>query len=107
MLYEYRLYNAAPGRLQDLHRRFETLTLRMFERHGIDQIGFWVLEDGSAEQLHYILRFRDRADRAARWAAFQADEEWKQGKAASEANGPIVAGVVSQLWAATPYSAAQ
>ena len=107
MLYEYRCYEAVPGRLTDLHRRFQDLTLRVFERHGMEQVGFWVTDVGTNNQLHYILRFQDAADRTAKWKAFQADEEWKQGRAASEANGPLTARIVNQIWSPTPYSAAQ
>jgi hypothetical protein len=104
MLYEFRCYDAAPGRLQDLHRRFKELTLALFERHGIEPLGFWVDEAGSSDQLNYLLRWKDMADREDRWARFLADPDWQRGRAASEAHGPIVLRVTKQFWSPTAYS---
>lgn len=106
MLYEYRLYDAVPGRLPDLHRRFQEVTLPLFERHGIEQVGFWVADVGLSNQLHYILRWRDMAERQAKWAAFAADPEWVARKSASESNGQLVARISNQFWSPTAYSAA-
>jgi NIPSNAP len=104
MLYEYRCYDAMPGRLPDLHRRFETVTLRLFAKHGIEPVGFWVADVGASNQLHYILRWKDMAERAERWNAFAKDPEWQEGKTASEANGPLIARVVNEFWSPTHYS---
>ena len=41
MIHELRVYRCVPGRLPDLNRRFETVTLKLFEKHGIRQVGFW------------------------------------------------------------------
>lgn len=104
MLYEYRRYDAMPGRLPDLLRRFETITLPVWERLGIEQAGFWLAEVGTSNQLHYLLRWRDLADRESRWAAFQADEEWNRRRAESEAKGPLIARVHNEFWRPTGFS---
>ena len=104
MLYEYRRYEAMPGRLPDLHRRFREITLGLWERHGIEQVGFWEASVGVTNELHYLLRWQDMADREAKWAAFQADPEWHQARAQTEANGPIVRRVENAFWAPTDYS---
>ena len=49
MIYEMRSYRAMPGRLPDLLKRFDTITLKLFEKHGIQQAGFWVTEVGEFE----------------------------------------------------------
>ena len=41
MLYELRIYHCVPGRLPDLLKRFDTITLNIWKRHGIEQAGFW------------------------------------------------------------------
>ena len=105
MLYEYRRYEAAPGRLPDLLHRFENHTLRIWERFGIEQVGFWLAEVGTTNQVHYILRWADMADREKRWKAFLADEDWKQARAASEANGPLLTRVTNEFWTPTSFSA--
>ena len=49
MIYEMRSYRAMPGRLPDLIKRFDTITLKLFEKHGIQQAGFWTTEVGEFE----------------------------------------------------------
>jgi len=39
-VYELRVYEAVPGRLGDLNKRFETLTIKLWEKHGIRPVGF-------------------------------------------------------------------
>ena len=47
MIYELRVYHCMPGRLPDLVKRFDTITLALWEKHGIRQAGFWTtLLDG-------------------------------------------------------------
>lgn len=104
MLYEYRRYEAMPGRLPDLHRRFREITLGLWERHGIQQVGFWEASVGTSNELHYLLRWQNMGDREAKWTAFQADPEWQRARAATEANGPIVRRVENAFWAPTDYS---
>lgn len=104
MLYEYRRYEAMPGRLPDLLRRFETVTLDIWKRFGIEQAGFWLVEVGTSNQLHYLLRWQDLADRESRWTAFLADEEWSRRRAESEARGPLVARVHNEFWRPTGFS---
>ena len=41
MIYELRIYHCVPGRLPAVMKRFETITLKIWERHGIRQAGFW------------------------------------------------------------------
>ena len=40
-IYELRIYTTVPGRMPNLLRRFEDHTLRIWEKHGIKQVGFW------------------------------------------------------------------
>ena len=59
MIYEMRSYRAMPGRLPDLLKRFDTITLKLFEKHGIKQAGFWITEVGeSNHNLIYLVRLR-------------------------------------------------
>ena len=82
MIYEFRSYQAAPGRLKDLDDRFRDLTTKVFDRLGFDQVGFWTASD--PDRLVYLLRWPDRDERDAKWKQFNSDSEWQQGKAASE-----------------------
>jgi NIPSNAP len=106
-VFEYRVYEVVPGRLPALHKRFQFTTLGYFQKHGISVIGFWEAMVGTTNELHYLLRYDDMAHRERAWGAFQADEGWIRDRAASEADGPIVARIRNQLRRATEYSALQ
>lgn len=41
MIYELRIYTTLPGRMPNLLSRFDNHTLRIWEKHGIKQVGFW------------------------------------------------------------------
>ncbi|HEV8031180.1 MAG TPA: NIPSNAP family protein [Stellaceae bacterium] len=105
MIYELRVYHAVPGRLPDLLKRFDTITLKIWERHGIQQAGFWTVLVGESNQaLYYLLKWESLADREKKWNAFQADPDWIKQRAETEANGPIVAKVINSLLAPTNFS---
>ena len=40
--FEMRTYYAAPGKLDDLLARFRNHTMKLFEKHGMSNIGYWV-----------------------------------------------------------------
>ena len=64
MLYELRVYHCIPGRLPDLLKRFDTITLGIWKRHGIEQAGFWTTAIGDSNQaLYYLLKWESLADR--------------------------------------------
>src|SRR5260370_27596502 len=106
MIYELRVYHAVPGRLPDLLKRFDTITLKIWERHRIKQAGFWTVLAGESNQaLYYLLQWESLADRETKWNAFQADPEWHSKRAETEKNGPIVAKVINSFLQPTSFSA--
>jgi hypothetical protein len=105
MIYEMRVYHCVPGRLPALLRRFETITLGIWERHGIRQAGFWTTVVGSSNQaLTYLLAWESLAEREQKWGAFQADPEWLAKRAETERDGQIVAHITNELLAPTTFS---
>jgi hypothetical protein len=105
MLYELRIYECVPGKLPDLNKRFSTITLNIWEKHGIKQAGFWTTVIGESNQtLYYMLAWDSLADREKKWNAFQADPEWHAARAKTEEAGPIVANVKNFILGPTPYS---
>ena len=77
MLYELRIYECVPGRLPDLLKRFDTITLKLWEKHGIKQAGFWTTVIGELNQtLYYFVVWELLAEREKKWNAFGADPEW-------------------------------
>ena len=107
MIHELRIYEAVPGKLPELNQRFETITLALWEKHGIRQAGFWTAEIGTSNELVYLLEWQSLAEREQKWSAFQADPEWNEKRAQTEANGPIVARVRNSILRPTRYSKVQ
>ena len=108
MIYEYRVYEPAPGKLEALNARFRNHTLGIFERHGIRNIGYWTANVGDySDRLIYIVAFEDEGQRERAWAAFRDDPEWDRVRAESEADGPLVARVFNSLLSPTDYSPLQ
>jgi hypothetical protein len=106
MIYELRVYRTLPGRMPALLKRFSDHTLRIWERHGIRQAGFWTTLVGeSSSDLTYMLAWESLAERERKWAAFGADPEWVAARTESELDGPINANVSNQLLVPTAFSA--
>ncbi len=92
-IYELRIYRCNPGKLPDLLARFRDHTCKLFEKHGITNIGYWVPtkpEDGAEDTLIYILKHPSRDAAKASFAAFGKDPDWQAARQASEANGKIL-----------------
>ena len=108
MLYELRIYHCVTGRLPDLLNRFDTITLKLWEKHGIRKAGFWTTEIGpNANDLYYLLQWNSQAEREERWTAFATDPEWLEAKAKTEANGQILESLSNTILKATTFSAVQ
>jgi hypothetical protein len=106
MIYELRIYRCLPGRLPALLKRFETDTLRIWERLGIRQAGFWTQTIGeSNNDLYYLLQWESLAERETKWNVFMADPEWNERRAASERDGLIVANIANSFLRPTAFSA--
>ena len=104
--FEMRTYYAAPGKLDDLLARFRDHTLKIFEKHDMANIGYWLPETNSENKLIYLLAFPSREAREKSWKEFFADPEWQAVAKASEANGKLVSKVESVFLAPTDYSPA-
>jgi hypothetical protein len=106
MILEMRVYRCVPGRLSALLKRFDTITLKLFEKHGIKQADFFTTLIGESNQeLTYFLSWDSLAEREKKWTAFQADPEWISARAKTEEDGQIVGNIVSQLLVPTGFSA--
>ena len=106
MLYELRIYECVPGKLPDLNKRFSTITLKLWEKHGIKQAGFWTTVIGESSQtLYYMLAWESLADREKKWNAFQADPAWHKARDESEKDGFLIANINSSFLRPTAFSA--
>jgi hypothetical protein len=105
-VFELRTYTSPEGKLADLDKRFRDHTMRIFKKHGMENVGYWHPQDApdSANTLIYIVAHKSRDAAKASWAAFQADPEWKKVSDESQVNGRIVSKVVSVFMDPTDYS---
>ena len=106
-VFELRTYTAPEGKLPELQKRFRDHTLRIFEKHGMKNVGYWVPQDAPARDntLIYVISHASRDAAKKSWADFGADPEWKKVAAESQVNGRILSGVVSVYMDPTDYSA--
>lgn len=108
MIHELRIYHCMPGRMPALLKRFETITLGIWAKHGIRQVGFWTSEIGASNHdLHYLLEWESLAERDQRWNAFQADPEWIAKRAETEKDGPIMTHFSNWILKPTTFSKIQ
>lgn len=105
-VFELRTYTASEGKLNDLQARFRNHTTRLFEKHGMTNIGYWIPQDAplSENTLIYILAYPSREVAKKSWDGFRNDPEWKKAAAESEVNGRIVSRVESVFMDAADYS---
>ncbi len=103
-VYELRIYHIAPGKAEGLHNRFRNHTLKLFKKHGIESIGYWMPVDEKDQRLHFLLRYPSREARETSWKAFVADPAWKSAYKASEANGKLVEKAENPFFVETDYS---
>ena len=105
-IFEIRTYTTAPGKLPDLLKRFREHTTKLFEKHGMTNIGYWVPTDEPRSQntLIYIVAHESRAAAEKSWKAFRSDPEWQKVQKNSELNGKIVTKVESVFAAPTDFS---
>ena len=105
MIYELRIYTANPGKMGALQARFRDHTVKLFERHGITNVGYWMNTiGGRSDELWYMLAFEDLAQRDAAWKAFASDPEWQEARRKSEENGALVHHIENRIMAPTDFS---
>jgi len=105
-VYELRVYYAPEGKLDALHARFRDHTMKLFEKHGIHNVGYWVPVDNKENKLAYLISYPSREAGKKAWSEFFADPDWKKAAKESEANGKIVAKVENYFMQLTDYSPA-
>jgi hypothetical protein len=104
---EMRTYYAAEGKLDALHKRFRDHTCKLFAKHGIENLGYFVpLGDNPERKLVFFIAYPSRAERDARWNAFFNDPDWQKAYKASEVNGKLVTKAETVYLTATDYSLA-
>jgi len=103
--FELRTYYAAPGKLEELNARFRDHTNKLFVKHGMELIGYWVPTDKEqGDKLIYIIAHKSRDAAKKSWQDFQNDPDWKKVKEESEKDGALVDRIEKVFVKATGYS---
>ena len=105
-VFELRTYTANEGKLDALHARFRNHTLKIFQKHGMTNVGYWAPKDDplAKDTLIYVLAHASREAAKKSWDDFRNDPEWKKVQAESEAGGRLVKKVEFVFMDPTDYS---
>lgn len=102
--FELRVYYCNPGRLDALLDRFKNHTIRIFAKHGINDLGYWIPTNNTENALYYLMAYPSKAARDSSWKAFYEDPEWKEVARKSELDGKIIAKATITFLKATDFS---
>jgi len=88
-----RVYTVPEGKLEPLTAGFRDHAHRLFARHGLDGLGYWIVRGsvGEPDKLAYLLAAPSREQYESSWVAFRADPEWQEVRRISERDGRLVA----------------
>ena len=106
-VFEMRTYTTNEGKMEALHKRFREHTNRLFQKHGMELVGYWTPQDekdGKADKLVYLLAYPSRKAAEASWKAFRDDPEWQKVSQESHKDGVLVKKVESVFLDPTDYS---
>lgn len=105
-VFELRTYTAAPGKLDALHARFRDHTTKLFEKHGMTNIGYWTPSEGEGTDntLIYIVAHESREAAKKSWMAFGTDPAWIAARNESEKDGKLTTKIESRFLKPTDYS---
>ncbi|MDN4502364.1 NIPSNAP family protein [Alteromonadaceae bacterium BrNp21-10] len=102
-IFEMRTYTTYDGKLDNLLSRFRDHTMTIFEKHDMQNIGYWIPED-QENTLIYIIAHNSKAAAEQSWKAFIADPQWQAAYTASIADGKLVSDIESVFMHSTDFS---
>ena len=104
-VYELRTYHVIAGRMPAMLERFRKHTTELFEKHGMENVGYWTPVGKEGETRLIYLLAHDSPEAAKKsWQGFRDDPEWHEARDASEADGKIVEKVESVFLKPTDFS---
>lgn len=104
-VFELRTYYVVPGRMPAMLKRFREHTTKLFEKHGMQNVGYWTPVGKEAEtKLIYLLAHDSREAAEKSWQGFRDDPVWHKARDASEEDGKIVEKVESVFLKPTDFS---
>ena len=103
-VYELRVYYCNEGKLETLLTRFRNHTTKLFEKHGMTNVGYWLPINNEENKLVYILSYPSVEARDKSWKDFMEDPEWKSVMELSEVKGKIIKNIESTMLSETDFS---
>jgi heme-degrading monooxygenase HmoA len=105
-VHQLRIYELDPAKTEVFHARFRDHAARIMKRHGFRIVAMWEASSPKGPEFVYLLEWPDEAAMKAGWAAFMADKEWSDIKAATrQRHGAIMGGIEDRTLRLTDYSA--
>ena len=103
-VFELRTYTTPDAEKFDmLNARFRNHTTKLFEKHGITNIGYWTAAE-TPNTLIYIVAHANMEAAKKSWADFRADAEWQKVAAETKEKGLTGVKVESKYLQPTDYS---
>lgn len=103
-VFEWRTYTAPDAeKFAMLNARFRDHTLKIFEKHGMTNIGYWTPVE-TPNTLTYIIAHANMEAAKKSWAGFRADPDWQKVAADSKAKGLTGVTIDSKYLQPTDYS---
>ena len=105
MINQLRIYQVPKANRDPFLDRFRNHAARIMDTYGFRIQAMWTSETEDALSFVYLLTWEDEADMTAAWAAFMADQDWKDIKAETSAqHGDFVLGIEDMVLTPTAFS---
>jgi hypothetical protein len=94
--FDLRLYTRTPGKEDAFRERWQKHATRIYERHGMDNLGWWEATDAEHPGVLVALLAHESFDAiSATIGRFHQDNEWISIEKATESHGPLRSGVAA------------
>ena len=104
MIHQLRIYEIFEHNKAAFHDRFRDHAWRIMRAYGFDILAFWEARTAERTEFVYLLGWPDETTMRDAWAAFKADEEWKEIKRITGAqHGDLVGEIQERVLIPTSY----
>ena len=105
MINQLRIYQVPPGNSGPFLDRFRDHAARIMATYGFRIQAMWTTHSEDNLRFVYLLAWQDEAEMQTAWAAFLADQEWKDVKTETAArHGDFVLGIDEMVLTPTGFS---